>query len=264
MQTVRRSTDAVVVLAVACALTWGLDFPLAYAYARSEEPPNYALALVGLGAWGPTLAAVFVAAWRRELRGVFGRWRTNPLWIVAGLLYPAALHLPVTATEWALGGDPTWFHPPNKPEYIAALFMFSFGEELGWRGFAYPRLAERYGPVVGSLILGAVWGLWHVAMLFTPEAGAPAPELVLQYVARMAVASVVIAWFYERSGRSVAVAIAIHAGAHLDNISRIPQGEVRLQILHFMALAVVAVFAARSLSATGHRPRVATRRGRQS
>ena len=49
---------------------------------------------------------------------------------------------------------------------------------------------------------------------------------------RMALASVVIAWFYERSNRSVAVAIAIHAGAHLDNITRIPQAEVRLHILH--------------------------------
>jgi uncharacterized protein len=126
--------------------------------------------------------------------------------------------------------------------------MFSFGEELGWRGFAYPRLAERLGPVVGSLILGAVWGLWHVAMLFTPEAGAPAPELVLQYMVRMALASVIIAWFYERSNRSVAVAIAVHAGAHLDNITRIPQADGRLHILHLLALATAALFAARSLS----------------
>ena len=69
-----------------------------------------------------------------------------------------------------------------------------------------------------------------MGMLFTPEAGAPAPELVLQYMVRMALASVVIAWFYERSNRSVAVAIAIHAGAHLDNITRISQAEVRLHI----------------------------------
>jgi hypothetical protein len=47
-------------------------------------------------------------------------------------------------------------------------------------------------------------GLWHVAMLFDPEAGAPAPELVLQYMVRMALASVVIASFYERSNRGVA------------------------------------------------------------
>ena len=80
-------------------------------------------------------------------------------------------------------------------------------------------------------------------MLFTPEAGAPAPELVLQYMVRMALASVVIAWFYERSNRSVAVAIAIHAGAHLDNITRIPQAEVRLHILHLLALAIAALFA---------------------
>ena len=38
--------------------------------------------------------------------------------------------------------------------------MFSLGEEFGWRGFAYPRMAQRHGPVIGSLLLGCVWAIW--------------------------------------------------------------------------------------------------------
>lgn len=46
----------------------------------------------------------------------------------------------------------------------------------------------------------------------------------------------------------MAVAIAIHAGTHLDNVSRAPETEVRLRILRFVVLAFVAWFAARSLA----------------
>jgi hypothetical protein len=58
-----------------------------------------------------------------------------------------------------------------------------------------------------------------------------------------------MAWFFERSNRSIAVAIALHAGAHIDNVTRAPETEVRLRILRFVVLAVVAALAARSLSA---------------
>src|SRR5687767_13226495 len=76
-------------------------------------PAPVALLLAGLGAWGPTLAALLIAARLRQLRDVFGRWRTHPIWIVAALLVIPALHLPATLLEIALGGSPAqWFYPP--------------------------------------------------------------------------------------------------------------------------------------------------------
>jgi len=130
---------------------------------------------------------------------------------------------------------------------MAALVMFPLGEEFGWRGFAHPRLARRHGPVVGSLILGAFWGIWHLGMMFAPGR---APDLVMvgSTMAELALGSVVWAWVFERGGRSMAVAIALHVGAHLDNVSRAPEGEVRLRVLRFVVLAVAAAIAARALS----------------
>jgi uncharacterized protein len=236
---------------LACGVTWLLDLPLALAWATHVPPPAHAMPMVGLGAWGPTLAAFVIAAQRRELRGVFGRWRTSPIWIVTGLFVPLAVHLPATLVEVALGGHPAhWFYPPAGSEQMAALVMFSIGEEFGWRGFAYARLEQRHGPVVGSLILGAVWGLWHLGMLFTPEHGPPELLTVAFYMADLALWSVVMAWAFERGARSIAVAIAMHAGAHLDDVYRAPETEVRLRILRFVALAIVAEFAARSLTAS--------------
>jgi len=243
--------------ALACGITWSLDLPVALAWGRHLEPPSYALPLTGLGALGPTLAALLVAGRRHALRSVFGRWRTQPAWILIALLIPLALHLPATMTEVALGGQPAhWFYPPVKPEHFAALVMFSFGEEFGWRGLAYPQLAQRHGPVLGALMVGTVWGVWHFGMKFTPEHGAPDPLEFVEFVAELAVYSIVAAWVFERGNFSMAVAVAFHAGGHLDNIYRAPETEVRLRALRFAVLAVAAVLAGRSL--TGRRERVAT------
>ncbi len=249
LRAVDRHGDAVVPFFVlACGITWALDLPLAIAWATNATPPAYAMSLVGLGALGPSLAAFVLAARSSEWHDVFGRWRTRPLWIVVALLLPLALQLPATCLEFALGGKPAhWFYPPTRPEHFAALVMFPLGEEFGWRGFAYPRLEKRYGAVVGSLVLGAIWGLWHAGMLFAPEPlRALPPETILVYMANLALWSVIIAWVFERSDRSIAVAIASHAGAHLDNVSRAPETEIRLRLLRFAVLAVAATFAAAS------------------
>jgi membrane protease YdiL (CAAX protease family) len=252
--------DVVGFFALSCGITWLLDLPLAIAWASHGPVPAYAMPLVGLGAWGPSLAAFVLAARRRALRDVFGRWRVNPLWVIAALLVPLAVQLPATVMEVALGGRPAhWLYPPSRPEHFAALVMFPFGEEFGWRGFAYPRLERLFGPVSGSLILGAVWGLWHLGMLFAPDPlRALPPETLLIYMGDLALWSVVVAWVFERGNRSIAVAIAIHAGEHLDNVSRAPESEVRLRILRFVVLAVVALLAGRSLSA---RRRLAVSKG---
>jgi uncharacterized protein len=236
---------------LACGITWLLDLPLALAWATGATPPSYAMPMVGFGALGPSLAAFIVAAPRSELRDVFGRWRTSPGWILAGLVLPMAVQLPATLIEVALGGHPAhWLYPPLRAEHVAALVMFPLGEEFGWRGFAYPRLERTHGPVVGSLILGAVWGLWHIGMMFAPDPlRALPPATILVTIVELALWSLPMAWMFERGNRSMAVAIAVHAGAHLDNVSRAPETEVRLRILRMAVLALVAAAAAWSLNA---------------
>lgn len=161
------------------------------------------------------------------------------------------LHLAATLVEVALGGTPAqWFYPPVIPEHVAALVFFSFGEEFGWRGFAYPRMAARYGPISGSLLLGAAWGLWHLVMMVTPDGQLTVMPGIFIAIAELAVWSVVIAWLFERSGRSLAVAVAVHMGGHLDNVNRAPEEETRLRLLRFAVIVVAAVFAARALRRT--------------
>jgi membrane protease YdiL (CAAX protease family) len=239
---------AYAVLALACFITWQLSAPMAFVIWSGGKPPPLVLAFAGLSAFGPTLAALAVGGSRRELPEIFGRWRTRWTWVVLGLAAMPLLHLPATLLEVALGGSPAqWFYPPARPEHIAALVLFSIGEEFGWRGFAYPRLAERHGALAAALIVGVAWSAWHFFMWFTPD-GPPALGAFAINALHITLASVVVAWLFEKSGRSMAVAIALHASGHLDNVHRAPASELRLTLLRLLVLAIAAAFAARALS----------------
>jgi membrane protease YdiL (CAAX protease family) len=241
----RRSDGLVAYFALACGITWVLDLPIAAAFLRAEEPAGWAMACAGLSAWGPTMAAALVAWPRGELGRVFGRWRTAPQWVVLALLLPALLRLPVTAIErLALGRPEVWFYPPDRPEAIAALVMFSLGEEFGWRGFAHPRMEARFGPVVGPLLLGLVWALWHALMIVTPE-GQVDWAGVLVLLTMLPPCSVLAGWLLRKSGGSLLVAIAFHAGGHLDNINHAPPGEWVLRAGYVAVLWVAAAVAGR-------------------
>lgn len=236
----------------ACSFTWLLAAPLALAWMRHVDPPPYALACAGLSAFGPLVAALAIAGRQKRLADVFGRWRANPAWVVLALFAPMAIHVMAAALSVAIGGQPTqWLHPPSTPEQIAAMVVFPLGEEFGWRGFAHPRMVGRYGLVKGSLALGALWGLWHLVYSVTPDAGRFDVLTFAMTMAELPLYAVLIAWIFERANRSMAVALAFHAGGHLDHIELAPRTELRLHAMHLVTVAVLAAIAARSLARRG-------------
>ena len=239
---------------LACGVTWILAVPAALAWTRHETPSPWAVACAGLSAFGPMLAALAVAGPRGQLGDVFGRWRTSPAWVVAALLAPPAVHALATALYVAVGGHPgQWFHPPATAEQVAALVVFPIGEEFGWRGFAHPRMVRRHGLVKGSLAVGAVWGLWHLMYAITPGAAGFDAFVFWQTMIELPLYSLPIAWLFERSNRSMAVAIAFHVGGHVDHIEHAPRTDLGLHAIHLAVLAVVAAVAARSLAKQGTR-----------
>jgi membrane protease YdiL (CAAX protease family) len=216
---------------------------------RHVPPPPYAVALAGLSAFGPLVAALVVGGRQRRVGEVFRRGRRSPAWLVVALLAPMAIHLVAAALAAATGEAPAqWLHPPSTPEQWAALVVFPLGEEPGWRGFAYPRMVEGFGRVKGALALGALWGLWHLAYAITPEAGRFDAFTFAVTMAELPLYSLLIAWVFERANRSLLVAIAFHAGAHLDHVELAPHTELRLHAMHLLVVAVLAAFAGRSLA----------------
>jgi membrane protease YdiL (CAAX protease family) len=235
----------------ACAITWLLTAPTALAWTRHQAPSAIALAAIGFSAFGPLFAALLVAGPRRQLAEVFGHWRSQPHWIALALLAPFTIHFIATLSFALLGGHPAhWVHPPTTAEAYAALLVFPLGEEFGWRGFAYAPLVRRFGLVKGNLLLGTGWGFWHLAYSITPEAAGFDVLSFSLTMLELPLYSLLIAWVFERSNRSMLVALAFHAGAHLDHIERDQQVGLGLHAAHLAVLAIAAMFALRSLSRT--------------
>ena len=102
--------------------------------------------------------------------------------------------------------------------YVMALaIVFSTpvqaGEEIGWRGFALPRLAERVGLGGASLILGVVWAAWHLPFFYmagTDNYGQSFPAFVLAVTGL----SATLAWLYLRTGGSLFATMLLHAASN--------------------------------------------------
>lgn len=174
----------------AYALTWALLGPWFYAFniVYHEEIPGWMWGFVPvafIGGWGPSVAALIVTS-RTGGRGEVWRLAKSLLdWRVPWRWYLATLALPPLVTAVSLlivdRGPATLRHfdwsaaLANVPTaYALALPFGPLGEELGWRGFALPRLISRFGPVKASLLLGCMWTFWHVPMmLWSPGASIP-------------------------------------------------------------------------------------------
>jgi len=90
-------------------------------------------------------------------------------------------------------------------------------EEPGWTGFAQPRLQRLYGPLIGGLILGSLWVLWHLPRFLIPSQDVtdiPPRGTVLDFVvfalALMGLRLVII-WVVNNTSNSVFMAILVHA-----------------------------------------------------
>ena len=86
-----------------------------------------------------------------------------------------------------------------------------FGEEYGWRFFLQPRLQKKFGKIKGVILLGVIWGIWHLPLVLfycsTPENFFYA---VTHQITGCIFLSIVFAYFYEKSG-SLWCVISIHS-----------------------------------------------------
>jgi uncharacterized protein len=186
--------------------------------------PALASAIVPASLFGPSLAALVVTAATEGRAGVghwlrrIVRWRVGVQWYLFVLLgLPAVMVLGTLLRPSALAS----FDISALPSVIAYLGAFAFmvflggplGEEPGWRGFALPRLQRLHGPLVGGLVLGSLWALWHLPGFLVPQK-LPPSGTVMDFV-RFAVALIALAYViqfvFNNTGGSVLMAILTHA-----------------------------------------------------
>ncbi len=223
-------------------LTGKTDFVSAYKLAMQAPRAIPGIALSILQPLSPDIAAFVVAAVAFGMIGVRRLVRGYRLWGGGvgwrrGLWAWTLMVLTFLAMSLATAGLNYLFAPPGSFEWVstpvlslafplallASIFLDVGGvtEETGWRGFALPLLQERTTPLAASLIVGALWGIWHFPArpdILLGAYGAGGGALLLGIlVVRFLFLSVVMTYFYNRVGGSTIIAIAMH-GLHNDSV----------------------------------------------
>ena len=197
--------------------------------------------------WSPIIAAVIVLAMTAGRDGVMAllrstfRWRVDPIWYVAALGIPIALWIVAAAVPTALGARPDTAFFGDVVLFpitllTTAIVKGPLTEEPGWRGFALPRMLERWSPLVASLILGLIWFAWHVPLLIQDTGGSQRP-LVPYFVVVLAL-SVLATWLWSASA-SVFIVIVFHAAINSAGAHVVPAFAVADQMTIWWAFAIM-------------------------
>jgi membrane protease YdiL (CAAX protease family) len=142
------------------------------------------------------------------------------LYIFAILYLPTVLLVGVGIT-FALGHFVIWIDLPSGIELFGLIILtlsytFFFGggtnEEPGWRGFALPKLQLKFSPLIASIILGFIWGLWH-APIYLPQS-----QSIFQFIIFLLNTlkiTFMLTWLYNRTGGSVLATALLHTIGNL-------------------------------------------------
>lgn len=175
-----------------------------------------------LGTIAPSLVALLLT-WLAEgaggtrplLRGL-ARWRVGWGWYAFAFVFIAALKLlAAVLVRVALGAWPRFGTEPLWVLPVAVLLStpVQAGEEIGWRGYALPRMASRIGWGPASVVLGIIWASWHLPLFFVAAADTYQQSFLI-YALQVTAISVTMAWVYAQTGRSLLLVMVLHAAVN--------------------------------------------------
>ncbi len=212
------------------AISWTLWLGLAAVALPITTTTGAVLNIIAIA--GPSIAAVLLTirlGQFRELLAGFSLSRLSPGWSAVALGLPLAMMAIAIAVSVALLGAPT----PQLTggvlgvllvEFVRILFLGGpLGEELGWRGFALPRLQQHRTALTSSVLLGVIWGLWHIPLYFVPGTGqhellrtGTSPAFAIGgFVGWTIGLSVLFTWLFNQTRGSLIVVILFHAAVNL-------------------------------------------------
>jgi membrane protease YdiL (CAAX protease family) len=219
---------------------------------------------------GPALAAVIVAAWTEGRAGVhdlIGRCaprRAGAGWLLVAFVSPLALFALGVVIARLVDGAwvdlrrfgrtdelPGW----GPVAVIPWMILAAAGEEVGWRGFALPRLLKRHGPLAATAILTAVVAVWHLPMFWYREGflGMGVGEGI-GFMLGLAAGAVVLTRLFLAAHGSALATTVWHGMLSAVMAAEISEGTVNAAISTVIMVAAVAIL-------VGWRERRPLRRG---
>ena len=208
-------------------LTYFVAWAVWFAAAAFAAPGNTGFfgirgPLFMLGVFAPSLVALALVARGEGRAGVarlvarIGQWRVAGHWYLFAIGYFAAIKLAaalihrVALGTWPRFGDTPWALMLGA---ILVSTWFQAGEELGWRGYALPRLARHLGLGGASIVLGVVWALWHLPLFFLSDSGTTGQSFPV-YLLQVTALSVAMAWLYWKTDGSLLLVMVMHASVN--------------------------------------------------
>jgi membrane protease YdiL (CAAX protease family) len=179
-------------------------------------------ALLLLGTISPSLTALYlvsrtgIAGETETLLSRIGKWQVNIKWYLFAVGYIAIIKIiaaiihRLTTGAWPVFGQESWYIM-----IIAILFStwVQAGEEIGWRGFALPRLTAKFGLSRSTLLLGILWACWHLPLFFVKGADKFGQSFPL-YLLQVTALSVAVGYLYWRTHGSLLLVMIMHAAVN--------------------------------------------------
>lgn len=196
----------------------GIDLPF--------NVTGYSIVVVIIGAFAPMMAAITLIAresgWKgtKAFLGQALDFHFKPIYLIIALALPVLIHAiahylaPVVGLDVAKTLFPTEISVPPLllaiPYFFLMLVIGGGQEEFGWRGYAQEPLQEKIGVIPASLVIGVIWGIWHLPLWFM-TGDLHSAYSFFAFVIMTTSISIMYAWLYNSSGKKLIVVMFFHA-----------------------------------------------------
>jgi uncharacterized protein len=197
-----------------CILTLGLSFAAYFLpFPAESRALGYSMLIVFIPV---TVAAILTALDHGSVKNFLGQvlqWRIGLKRFLQILMLCLVIRFGVTLLAFVFGWVPSLQLGEFVP-FLIMVYVFAAGEELGWRGFALPRLLQQHSPLAASLLIGVPWAALHLILLLPGMLSIGTPP-VPQFIVILAL-SVMLTWAYRSAGKNgVCAAVFLHGTQNL-------------------------------------------------
>ena len=252
---------------LAYAFSWAVEIPIALSV-QGVIPTEIPLAMHYFASFGPLLAALVVVSVSEEGPGLnrlfhgLLKWRVGAGYALFAIVFPLGLFAVAVVASWIMQGAFPDLRLLNQVDYLPPvgvlpalglwLLTYGFGEEMGWRGYALPRLQASRSAFSSALLLGTLWAGWHIPAIFYRDTYMALGILALPLLLfSVCIASIVITWLYNGTQGSLLMVILFHAIFNFFSVSEAGGDSapiVMTAVIVFWAVRVVKLYGKENLA----------------
>ncbi len=245
---------------LAYAISWSIAIPLAL-IAQGKLDWNIPFALHYLTAYGPMFAAFIMTGLADGKQGFHSlvkrlfRWRMDLGWWITAVS-PLLIYFIIvlvqriiqkTWVDFSQLGEINFLPNMGLGALLIWIFTFGLGEETGWRGFALPRLQKKMNALSATLVLGAIWALWHLPFFFYLLE----PRIAIGWLLGLLTGAVVLTWLYNSTGGSLLAVVIWHGAFNFITASKAGEGlsaAILSALVMVWAILVILIYKPANLS----------------